>query len=353
MTYTVTKAVKWGNSMSKHANSSPKKSKYYLLLVALIIISVITIISSFAIGYYKIPIKDILTFILKGEKHVPSNIAIIIKRIRFPRIVAAFMIGAGLSIAGASYQGMFKNPLVSPDILGVSTGAGLGAALAIVLDYPNIMIQLMAFVFGIVVVFLAYLIGTRTKYRQEVSLILAGTMLGTLCSSFITLIKYLADPYEKLPAITYWLMGSLSRVNNKALLFSVIPMVIGIVILYLLRWRLNILTLNDEEALAIGVNPKSVRLIAIIGATLISASSVCLGGIIGWVGLMIPHITRGLVGADYRRTLPISFLIGGTFLLIMDNLARTLYAMEIPLGVLTSLFGAPFFIVLIIRGGNR
>jgi len=353
MTYTVTKVVEWGKTMTKHAVSSVRTTKYYILLIVLVIISISTIIASFAIGYYSIPIKDILTLIFKGEKYVPSNVAIIIKRIRFPRIIAAFMIGAGLSVAGASYQGMFKNPLVSPDILGVSTGAGLGAALAIILDYPNFMIQIMAFILGIIVVFIAYLIGTRTKYRQEISLILAGTMLGTLCSSFITLIKYLADPYEKLPAITYWLMGSLAKVNNQALLFSLLPMILGTILLYLLRWRLNILTLNDEEAEAIGINPKRVRLIAIIGATLISASSVCLGGIIGWVGLMIPHLTRGLVGADYRKSLPISFLMGGTFLLIMDNLARTLYAMEIPLGVLTSLLGAPFFIVLIIRGGRQ
>ncbi len=326
-----------------------EKRKFHFLIIGLIIFSFLLIVSSLAIGYYKLDIKDVFIYLFRGKNNVNSNVAIIIGRIRIPRITAAFMIGAGLSISGAAYQGMFKNPLVSPDILGVSTGAGLGAAWALTLGLSNFMVQVYAFVFGIIVVSIAYFIGSRTKYGQDVSLVLAGSMLGALASSLIALLKYLADPNDKLPAITFWLMGSLSRVNTSSLIFSIVPIIIGGIIIYSLRWRLNILTLGDDEANAIGINPKKVRLITVSAATIISAASVCLGGIIGWVGLMIPHISRGIVGADYRRLIPVSGLIGGSFLLLMDDFARSLYVMEIPLGVLTAILGAPFFIMLIIR----
>ncbi|HHY90549.1 MAG TPA: iron ABC transporter permease [Clostridiales bacterium] len=322
------------------------------LILFLLLISFLLIVSSLAMGFYHISVKELLLLLLYGEKAVTgenSSVFIIIKNIRMPRIIAAFTIGAGLSMAGAAYQGMFKNPLVSPDILGVSNGAGVGAALALTLGLSSFMVQVYAFVFGILVVSLAYFIGSHAKFGHEVSLVLAGSMLGALSSSFITLLKYIADPNNTLPAITFWLMGSLSKVTIHSLLFSLIPMTVGCVIIYLLRWKLNILTLGDEEAQAIGIDPKSTRLIAIAAATIISASAVCLGGLIGWVGLMIPHIARGIVGADYRRVLPVAALMGGSFLLLMDDLARSLSTMEIPLGVLTAVMGAPFFIVLIVK----
>ncbi len=327
------------------------KSFKWLMLI-LLLISFLLIVSSLAMGFYHISIKELLMLLLYGEEAVTgenSSVFIIIKNIRMPRIIAAFTIGAGLSMAGAAYQGMFKNPLVSPDILGVSNGAGLGAALALTLGLSNFMVQVYAFVFGILVVSLAYFIGSHAKFGHDVSLVLAGSMLGALSSSFITLLKYIADPNDTLPAITFWLMGSLSKVTINSLLFSLIPMTLGCIIIYLLRWKLNLLTLGDEEAQAMGIDPKSTRLIAIAAATIISASAVCLGGLIGWVGLMIPHISRGIVGADYRRVLPIAALMGGSFLLLMDDLARSLSTMEIPLGVLTAVMGAPFFIVLIVK----
>jgi iron complex transport system permease protein len=327
------------------------KSFKWLMLI-LLLTSFLLIVSSLAMGFYHISIKELLMLLLYGEEAVTgenSSVFIIIKNIRMPRIIAAFTIGAGLSMAGAAYQGMFKNPLVSPDILGVSNGAGLGAALALTLGLSNFMVQVYAFVFGILVVSLAYFIGSHAKFGHDVSLVLAGSMLGALSSSFITLLKYIADPNDTLPAITFWLMGSLSKVTINSLLFSLIPMTLGCIIIYLLRWKLNLLTLGDEEAQAMGIDPKSTRLIAIAAATIISASAVCLGGLIGWVGLMIPHISRGIVGADYRRVLPIAALMGGSFLLLMDDLARSLSTMEIPLGVLTAVMGAPFFIVLIVK----
>lgn len=295
---------------------------------------------------------DLPAYALPGAEALDANVPIIVRNIRVPRIIAAFAIGAGLSIAGAAFQGMFKNPLVSPDILGVSHGAGLGACLALLFGWTSAGVQLMAFCFGIVTVFLAYFIGSRARFGHDVSLVLAGTMLRELANAMITVVKYVADPNDVLPAITYWLMGSLSKVTASSLLFSLAPMCLGALVLFLLRWKLNLLTLGDEEAMAIGVNPRRVRLLAVLAATVISAGAVCLGGLIAWVGLMMPHIARGLAGADYRRLLPVSALMGGCFLLLMDDIARSLLAMEIPIGVLTACFGAPFFIMLIIHRGR-
>lgn len=323
-----------------------------LLMLSLVVISFLLILASLTVGFYNISVKELYILLFKSHEisgETLASAAIILKNIRIPRIIAAFVIGSGLSMAGAAYQGMFKNPLVSPDILGVSSGAGLGAALALTIGLSDFMVQIYAFVFGIVVVSLAYFIGSHAKFGQDVSLVLAGSMLGALSSSFITLLKYIADPVDTLPAITFWLMGSLSKITPSSLLFSLFPMAVGGIVLFLLRWRLNILTLGDEEAQAIGIDPRTTRLIAVAAATIISASSVCLGGLIGWVGLMVPHISRGIAGADYRRLLPVAALIGGSFLLLMDDLARSLSTMELPLGVLTSVMGAPFFIVLIVK----
>ena len=324
---------------------------YIILIISLLLFSFFLFIFSFMVGYYKITASEIFTYIFKGKQYVKPEVSIIISRIRLPRITAAFIIGAGLSIAGTSYQGMFKNPLVSPEILGVSNGASLGAALAITLSFSPFLIQTSAFIFGIGVVTIAYFIGSRTKFNQEISLILSGTMLGALASSLTSLLIYFADPQDTLPTITYWLMGSLSKANQKAVLFSVIPIIIGSIVLYFLRWQLNILTLNDDEAKSLGIEPKRIRFIAVCSATIISAAAVCLGGIIGWIGLMIPHIARGISGNDYRYMLPVSALLGGSFLIIIDNIARS-FTVEIPLGVLTSIIGAPFFIVLILRRGR-
>jgi len=328
-----------------------KAENYKWLVLLLLIVGLMAVIISLNVGFYNISARELFYILSKGDvgNEDYDSIIIIIKNIRLPRIIAAFAIGVGLSQAGAAYQGMFKNPLVSPDILGVSSGAGLGASIALTMGLPDYMVQIYAFICGIVVVSLAYFIGSNAKFGHDVSLVLAGSMLGALSSAFITLLKYLADPTDTLPAITFWLMGSLSKVTIDSLAFALAPMIAGIIVLYLLRWRLNILTLGDEEAQAIGIDPRSTRLIAVAAATIISASAVCIGGLIGWVGLMIPHIARGIVGADYRRLLPTAALIGGTFLLLMDDLARSLSTMEIPLGVLTAVMGAPFFVVLIVK----
>lgn len=329
-----------------------KKSKYFysLLFFSLIIVSLLALVISFTVGYYHMPLKNIYlainSYLKQGEL---TSESIILFRVRLPRIIAAFLIGAALSVSGSAYQGMFKNPLVSPDILGVSAGAGFGAAWAIVLGLPYYLVQVMAFLFGLLVVFLSNLISRRVRFGQTLTLILAGTMFSALSTAGTTLLKYISEPSDTLPAITFWLMGSLAKVSWNNLLFSLPPMLIGFCLLYLLRWRLNLLTLGDEEARSLGMDPVRTRKQAILGATFLSAAAVCLGGLIGWVGLMIPHIARTLIGPQYRRLLPVSGLLGGCFLLIMDDLARSLFVMEIPLGVMTACLGAPFFMLLILK----
>ena len=317
-----------------------------------LVLSLLIMTISLNVGYFKIPLRDTVLTLLGDESLEGSNIWFVIRNIRVPRILSAFFIGMGLSIAGASFQGMFKNPLVAPDILGVSHGAGLGAALALSMHLSGYSVQLYAFLFGIASVSITYFIGSRAKFGQDVSLVLAGSMLAALCSSLITMLKYLADPNDTLPAITYWLMGSLSKTDWSSFLFSLTPITAGCIVLYLLRWKLNLLTIGDNECMSMGVNPKVVRLAAIGAATVVSAAAVCLGGLIGWVGLMIPHLARGMVGADYRRLIPVTGLAGGSFLVLMDDLARSLSSMEIPLGVLTAIMGAPFFVIFLVRRGK-
>ncbi len=273
----------------------------------------------------------------------------VIFQIRLPRIIAAMLIGGGLSIAGASYQGLFRNPLVSPDILGVASGAGFGAALAILLFGNPIFIQIFAFIFGILAVFLTCIISRAYKGQGNLVLILSGIVVGALFSALLSMVKYVADPYDTLPAIVFWLMGSLSSVTASDLISAAPPILIFGFIIFIVRWRINILSVGDEEARALGIDTKTMSRIIIISATVITASCVCISGIIGWVGLVIPHIARMLVGPDFKRLIPASALLGASYLLIVDDISRTLIATEIPLGILTALIGAPFFAYLLTR----
>ncbi|XYU82000.1 FecCD family ABC transporter permease [Pasteurella multocida] len=274
--------------------------------------------------------------------------------IRLPRIFTAIIVGAALSVAGATYQGMFKNPLVSPDILGVTAGAGLGAVTAIYFGGSLFTIQVVAFLGGLLAVFLVYLISrTAPHHSPTLALVLAGIAIASLLSAGISLLKILSDPYSQLTTITFWLMGGLNMatLNDLAL---VAPLICASLIpLILLRWRMNLLSLDDEEAETLGINTKRTRLIFILSATLMTSAAVSITGIIGWVGLIIPHIARLWIGADFRRLLPTSLFIGATFLLLTDTIARSIFSIEVPLGIITSLVGAPFFLSLLIQGGKR
>ena len=275
----------------------------------------------------------------------------VILNIRLPRVALAGVVGAALSAAGAAYQGMFRNPMVSPDILGASNGAGFGAALGILCSFGYFGVTLSAFLFGIGAVALAWLVSRVSRMNATLSMVLAGIVVGSLFSAGTSFIKLVADTNDQLPAITYWLMGSLSSAKNRDLLFALIPVILGTVPLLLLRWKINFLTLGEEEAKSLGINTTRLRLVIVVCATLITAASVAVSGMIGWIGLVIPHFARMLFGHDYKRLLPASMLLGATFLVVVDNIARLAASSEIPLGVLTSFVGAPVFVWLMVRGG--
>ncbi|HDR0627131.1 iron ABC transporter permease [Pasteurella multocida] len=319
------------------------------------ILLVLVVISACLIGQYHIALQEVWQAVLHIAADNPRTDAeTVLWNIRLPRIFTAIIVGAALSVAGATYQGMFKNPLVSPDILGVTAGAGLGAVTAIYFGGSLFTIQVVAFLGGLLAVFLVYLISrTAPHHSPTLALVLAGIAIASLLSAGISLLKILSDPYSQLTTITFWLMGGLNMatLNDLAL---VAPLICASLIpLILLRWRMNLLSLDDEEAETLGINTKRTRLIFILSATLMTSAAVSITGIIGWVGLIIPHIARLWIGADFRRLLPTNLFIGATFLLLTDTIAHSIFSIEVPLGIITSLVGAPFFLSLLIQGGKR
>ncbi len=284
---------------------------------------------------------------LRGEAGQGAADTVLLS-VRLPRVAAALLSGAALAAAGAVFQGLFRNPLVSPDILGVSAGAGLGAVLGIFLALPVVLIQGLAFAGGLATVGLVYLVASAVRHHEPtLVLVLAGVVVGALAGACISLLKILADPYDQLPAMTFWLLGSLAAIRAEDIVATAPAVLVGLVPLVLLRWRVNLLSLGDEEAAALGVDPRRLRLVLVAAATLMTASVVAIAGVIGWVGLVIPHIARLLVGPDFNRLLPTAMLLGATYLVAVDTLARSLAATETPLGVLTAFLGAPVFLYLL------
>ena len=332
-----------------------KKSRRTSIGFLLLVITIICTIVSFGVGRYPVPIWDVVRILVsRADVSIPQNWPAIedtvVLQIRLPRILAALLVGGGLSIAGASFQGMFRNPLVSPDILGVSAGASVGAALAILLSKSNEIIQVWAFCFAMVAVGFTYFVSKQVKGNPTLSLILAGIAIESLFMALLSLIKYEADPLNQLPAITYWLMGSFNAVTMGTLKVAAIPMIAGIAVLLLVRWRINVVAQGEEEAMALGVNTNKLRALIIICSTVVTAAGVCISGTIGWVGLVIPHIGRMLVGPNHKVLLPVSVLLGASYLLVIDDIVRTAWAVELPIGILTSIIGAPFFLYLLRRG---
>jgi len=325
------------------------RKKDIFMFIILVIFPIFLFFLSFMIGRYPISPIEVISAIFSKILHIEcSNMAeTIVFQIRAPRIIAAMLVGAGLSISGASFQGLFRNPLVSPDILGVSAGAGFGAAIAILLSLNLFYIQISALVFGLIAVTITYFVSKIVKSNAILVLVLSGMAIGSLFSALTSFTKYVADPYEKLPAIVFWLMGSLSSVSNIEILVVIIPMLVGMIILLMIRWRINVISMGEDEARSLGLNTKKFTIVIIICCTVITASAVCISGVIGWVGLVIPHIGRMIVGPDHRKLLPATLSLGASYLLLVDNMARTLTTVEIPLGILTAIIGAPFFIYLL------
>ncbi|MFQ6371670.1 FecCD family ABC transporter permease [Shewanella sp. YIC-542] len=318
------------------------------LFISLMLLSCMVL--ALSVGKFPLALTEIGQLLAHGHSLTDPRQSIVFWQIRMPRMLAALMIGASLAAAGTAFQGMFRNPLVSPDILGVSAGAGMGASIAILLGLPMLFIQGFAFAGGLLVVGAVCMIAHFTRRQDPVlSLVLIGIAVGTLCGAVISLIKVLADPYTELPSITFWLLGGLNSITREDLQIALPLALLGLLPLWLLRWRMNLLSLPDEEASAMGVNVLRLRVILIISATLMTASAVSIAGIIGWVGLVVPHICRIISGANNQRLLPMSMAVGAILLLITDTMARTISSVELPLGILTAMIGAPFFLLLLMR----
>jgi iron complex transport system permease protein len=331
-----------------------KKPKRGIILV-LVIAPVALIILSLFIGKYHASPGDIIGILVSKIVRSfpighPPTMETAILQVRLPRILLAVLVGMSLSISGASYQGLFRNPLVSSHILGVASGASFGAALGIMLSASSLMIQVMAFAGGLLAVSMALFITRFYRSSPTLTLVLGGIVVGSLFSSLVSLMTYAADPNTKLPAIVFWLMGSLSSSATSDLIFAVPPMLLGITVLLLIRWRINVLSMGEEEAKALGVNTDRLRIVIVICCTMVTSAAVCVSGVIGWIGLVIPHFGRMLVGPDHKVLLPACLSIGGVYLLLVDNVARTATSAEIPLGILTGIIGAPIFAYLLTKG---
>ncbi|MBQ9579657.1 MAG: iron ABC transporter permease [Lachnospiraceae bacterium] len=328
-----------------------KKSIKILRTVILIILPIATAIIALMIGRIAISPKDVF-LILTGQGDMVETVSrMTVISFRLPRIILALFVGAGLSVAGCAFQGLFANPLATPDTLGVASGASFGAAVAILLGFNAIPVQISSFIFGILAVVLTVLCG-RGKGKGMTMIILSGIMIGSLFSALISFVKYVADAESQLPAITYWLMGSLASTDYKSLIVGVPPILIGILILFILRWRMNLLPLTEDEIKSSGTNVLALRAATVLAATAITAASVSMCGQVGWIGLLVPHMVRMRLGSNFKTVVPASISVGAVFLVIVDTVARSLTASEIPISILTAIIGAPFFIYLMRRGGS-
>ncbi|WHH58728.1 iron ABC transporter permease [Petroclostridium sp. X23] len=332
------------------------KKNRMLFIVVLVAIPLLTALTCIGIGRYSLTIGEsfqvLLHALLFGKESVDAQSYSVIIGIRLPRIILALLCGAGLAVSGASFQALFTNPLATPDTLGVAAGASFGAVVALLAADHLIWVQAVALLMGLAAVFLTYSISKIRGKSTIIMMVLSGMVISSMFQAFVSLIKYMADPEDKLPAITYWLMGSLSSVTYKSLLIGTPFILIGIILVSALRWKLNVLSLSEDEAHSMGVNVKHLRLLIIVAATMITASAISMCGQVGWIGLLIPHIARMLFGSNNRFVIPASISFGAVFMLVIDTVARSATAAEIPVSILTATVGAPFFIFLLKRTGG-
>lgn len=321
---------------------------------ALVALLAVVFAGALALGRYPMGLADLAATLLSriGGEPVNPQLDAVVFGLRLPRTVLAVVVGAGLATAGAAFQSLFSNPLATPDTLGVTAGASVGAVVAMLLSLPMVGVQLVSLCFGIASVGLTMTIARQRGRSSIVMLVLAGVVVAAIASAVLSMLKLIADPNDKLPQITYWLMGSLAAAKLETIAFGAPLIVLGIGAVFLVRWRLNILALGEDEAKASGTNVRAIRSVVVVAATLITASSVSMCGQVGWVGLLIPHIARMICGSNNRLVVPLSIGLGAIFLVVIDVLARTLTASEIPISVITAFVGAPVFIVLLRRTGR-
>jgi len=332
-------------------NQSPVKR---ISQVVIFLLPVVLFIVSLTLGRYQIGPVDVFRVLISAifpavGSDIPDIARQLILRVRLPRILAALFIGASYGVTGSGFQAIFKNPLVDSNILGVTSGAGFGAALALLFLGDPWLVQTSAFFFGLLAVFLSFFGSRLYKTSPLLVLTLMGILIGSFFSSLTSLLKYVADPLDTLPAITFWLLGSLTGITWQNLLPLAIITFPGLFVIWLIRWRLNILSLGDSEALALGVDPTRMKVGIILVSTLMTAAAVSVSGVIGWIGLVIPHAGRMIVGPDHKRLVPVSISLGAAFMVVIDSVARTLLPGEIPLGILTGLIGVPIFVFFMRR----
>lgn len=346
-----------GRAAQERKGDAAGRGRQAAVLLALGVIAVASFAFSLSLGRYELDLGQVLALAASPFTgiEVDGTDANVLATIRLPRVAAAMMIGAALAGAGCAFQGIFKNPMVSPDLLGASAGACFGAALGILLSFSDVGMELFAFAMGTIAVASSYALSSVLGRRLGgvLVLVLSGLVVGNLFQAFTSAVKFLADPNSQLPEITFWLMGGLANVREGDLLGLAAAFAIGTVGLMALRWRMNVMALGDDEARALGVDVRRTRLAVIGFATLLTSASVAVAGMVGWVGLIVPHLARFLVGADHRALLPASMLLGGSFLVLVDDVCRSIYTTEIPLTILTAILGAPLFVYLISRQRGR
>ncbi len=340
--------------------SSNRKGKYYLLIIALLTSLLLSAFVSFLIGRYSsVGVGELFSVIKKVVFNITTDTNAsaenVICILRAPRIIGACLIGSALALSGSAYQALFGNPIASPDTLGVSNAASFAAVLGIILGLNDVLLKANSFFVGIAVVLLVFYISNKISRGKDLTtyLLLIGMVLSSVFSALLAILKYIADPDNQLPQITYWLMGSLSKVTKNDIKMYFFIFAIGATPIFLLRWRMNLLTLSDVELKAIGENTGVLRAVIITCATLLTASSTAMTGGISWIGLIIPHIVRQIVGPDFKRIIPVSSLLGALFLLIMDDFSRCLTINELPISILTSLVGAPVFFMILVANRGR
>jgi iron complex transport system permease protein len=331
-------------------------TKKWMVRLGLILMPLMAIILTLFVGRYHIGFFDMLCVLIpwsEGSTSIPTELWTIVYQLRLPRAIAGAVIGATLAVSGAAYQGVFRNPLVNSGILGVASGASFGASLAIVVFGGGFLVYGLSFTFGIAAVMLAYFAGRIYGTTPTIMLILGGVVVSSFFGALTSMLKYVADPYSELPALTFWAMGSLSSIGFKHFV-AFIPMGVGLGLVYLSRWKINVLSMGDKEAASLGLDTKVYKMMIIGGATLATSSAVCISGTIGWIGLIIPHIGRMIVGNDNTKLIPWSMSLGATFMVLMDTASRTISTSEIPIGILTAIVGTPFFVYLLkkTKGGG-
>lgn len=319
------------------------------ILVILGVILVVSILLSLMAGRYVISLSDVVRTLM-GEE-ISKQITQVVFLVRLPRIFASVLVGGALAVSGAAYQGMFKNPLVSPDLLGASAGASFGAVLGIVLSVGAVGVKSSAFCFGLLAVLITWIIGTRIGKGSNLTflLVLGGILVSGLFQSLVTVMKYTADTDDTLPEITFWLMGSMNRATYSDVLGMLAPFGVCLVLMIAVSGKINILALGEDEAKSLGVNTRALQIVIVVSATVLTSYSISITGTISWVGLIVPHLVRMMMGPNFKYLIPGSMLLGGSYLLLMDDLCRSLLAVEFPLGIATSLVGIPFFIFLMAK----